>query len=140
MSIKVPVGYEWKPRQIFNPSLRMKSHEYKLCLCDGILKFLLPKRQRTTIFRFCDVVSRICSESISLSEINGLEAEVHVVLALLERDFPVSLHVIVFHLLHHLERFGPVYNWWIFPFERFNCCWPTCDKQKISRVNSNFHL
>ena len=45
-------------------------------------------------------------------------------LALLERDFPTSLNVIVFHLLHHLpyylNRFGPVYTFWTYSFERFN--------------------
>lgn len=45
-------------------------------------------------------------------------------LALLECDFPVSLQVIVFHLLHHLpsflKRFGPAYTFWMYPLERFN--------------------
>ena len=106
----------------------MKSHDFKLCLSDGILKFclrnLLHRSQRCTIFRFCDIISKICSEEIILNEMCDLETEVHEVLALLERDFPVSLHVIVFHLLHHLpmflKKFGPVYGFWMFPFERFN--------------------
>lgn len=46
------------------------------------------------------------------------------VLSYLERDFPVSLHVIVFHLFHHmpmfLRRFGPAYGFWMYPMERFN--------------------
>lgn len=46
------------------------------------------------------------------------------VVSLLERDFPVSLHVVVFHRLHHLPkylwRFGPVHGYHMFPMERFN--------------------
>ena len=45
-------------------------------------------------------------------------------LALLECDFPASLNVIVFQILHHLpmflQRFGPVYGFWMYGFERFN--------------------
>ena len=36
----------------------------------------------------------------------------------------MSMQVIVFHLLHHLpiflRRFGPVYSFWMYAFERFN--------------------
>ena len=96
--------------------------------CDGILKFclrgLLGKKQRTTVFQLCDVMSELCSETIVQGEIGQLRERVHQVLALLERDFPVSLHVIVFHLLHHLqmfvERFGPVHSFWMYAYERFN--------------------
>ena len=59
-----------------------------------------------------------------MAAIDVLEYDVHKSLSLLERDFPVSLHVSVFHLLHHLpmylRRFGPVYTHWMYPFERFN--------------------
>ena len=59
-----------------------------------------------------------------MDSIDSLEEQVHKVLALLERDFPVSLQVIVFHLLHHLlmfmKQFGPVYSYWMYPYERFN--------------------
>lgn len=49
-----------------------------------------------------------------MDSLNVLEYDLHKALALLEWDFPVSLHVSVFHLLHHLptylRRFGPVYS------------------------------
>ena len=128
MLISVPIGYDWKPKALFVSPLRLKSHDFKICLYDGILKFCLrnlpKKNQRSTIFRLCDTTSKICSEKIILEELCEVEAQVHEVLALLERDFPVSLHVVVFHLLHHLpkflKQFGPVYSFWMFPFERFN--------------------
>ena len=57
-------------------------------------------------------------------EVDGLEYRLNRVLALLERDYPVSLHVVMFHLLHHLPMFirqyGPVCNFWMFPMERYN--------------------
>ena len=60
----------------------------------------------------------MCSEEFSINEVDSLEADLHRVAALLERDFPVSLHVIVFHLLHHLPTYlrniGPVYGFWMY--------------------------
>ena len=80
--------------------------------------------QRNTLNELCDVISLIITEEIDLSMVDSLEYRVHRVLSLLERDFPVSIHVITFHLLHHLptyiRRFGPVYNFWMYPMERFN--------------------
>ena len=93
----------------------------------GILKFcirdMLGSFQRKTIFELCNVLTELFAEDIIMSDIEKLEYRTHRVLALLERDFPVSLNVIVFHLLHHLpmflRRFGPVCNYWMYPFERF---------------------
>ena len=59
-------------------------------------KFTWPKNKDE---RF----SRLCAETTIRSDIDQLKKDVHEVLALLERDFPVSLHVVVFHLLHHLH-------------------------------------
>ena len=76
------------------------------------------------MFELCDVLSELLAEELDSSYFDTLEYRVHRVLALLERDFPVSLHVIVFHLLHHLpnflSRFGPANGFWMYPFERFN--------------------
>ena len=129
LQIQVPHGFDCKPRSFFQrKSTGMKSHEWKQLVTSGILKFcirgLLGKQQRSTIFELCDVLALLCSEEVYLNEIDAIELRVHRVLSLLERDFPVSLHVIVFHLLHHLpeylRRFGPVYGFWMYPYERFN--------------------
>ena len=100
----------------------------KSVLASGILKFcirgLLGDTQRKTLYEFCDVLSLLVAEGVNVSDLDSLEYRVHRVLSLLERDFPVSLHVIVFHLLHHLpmfiRRFGPTYGFWMYPMERFN--------------------
>ncbi len=116
MSVKVPFGFDWMRRPVFQTkSTGMKSHEWKQLISTGILKYcirgLLGKRQRATVFELCDVVAQLCAEVIDVHELDALEVRVHRVLALLERDFPVSLHVIVFHLLHHLPTFLKRFLW-----------------------------
>ena len=131
LSIKVPAGIDWKPRKLFVKSGvgYIKSIEWKHILTCGILKYclrgLLGDKQRMVLVELCDVLSLLTGqESISLAELDGIEYRLHRVLALLERDFPVSLHVISFHLLHHLpmyvRQFGPVHGFHMFPMERFN--------------------
>jgi hypothetical protein len=69
-------------------------------------------------------ITNLSAEKIDMNKIDDIEQEVHRALALFERDFPVALQVIVFHLLHHLPRYvkmyGPVYAFWMYPYERFN--------------------
>lgn len=97
-------------------------------LSTGILKFCirgcLGSFQRRTLFELCDVIALVVSESIDLDKFEGLEYRVHRVLALLERDFPVTIHVIMLNLFHHLpkfiHRFGPVHGFWMYPMERLN--------------------
>lgn len=85
---------------------------------------MLGSNQRQTLFRLFDVITSACAENFAVDSITDLEHKVHRALALFERDFPVSLQVIVFHLLHHLpmyiKRFGPVYSFWMYHYERFN--------------------
>ena len=127
-SIRVPLGFDWNCSGMFLKHVSMKSHCWKQMVSTGILKFcirgLLGKQQRHTLFFLCDTLARVCAEVVYTTQLDSLEQEIHTVLALLERDFPVSLHVCVFHLLHHLpvyiRRFGPVYSYWMFPFEQFN--------------------
>ena len=106
----------------------MKSVQWKHTITSGILKYcirgLLGSHQRRTLYELSDVLSVLVAEEVDMSTIDVVEYRTHRVLALLERDFPVSLHVIVFHLLHHLpmflKRFGSAYGFWMFPLERFN--------------------
>ena len=55
------------------------------------------------MFELCDVLAALLDYGITEGDIDSLEYRLHRVLSLLERDFPVSLHVIVFHLLHHMH-------------------------------------
>ena len=131
LSIKVPHGTNWKRRQLFSKSYmkQMKSSEWRLVLSSGILKYclrggILGKLQQSTLFELCDVVKLLTDDFVKQQDIDAMEYRLHRALSLVERDFPVSLNVIVFHLLHHLplfiRRFGPVRGYWMYPMERFN--------------------
>ena len=80
-------------------------------MASGILKLCIRSQlgnfQRNTLFELCDVLSELLAEELDSSYLHTLKYRVHRALALLERDFPVSLNVIVFHLLHHLPFFCP---------------------------------
>ena len=129
INIQVPKCFDWKPKPLFSVKVKgMKSHSWKQLVSTQILKYclrgLLGQQQRQTLFLFCDVLAQLCAESVNMSLLHQLEFNVHYSLCLLERDFPVSMHVIVFHLLHHLplylNRFGPCRVFWMYPFERYN--------------------
>lgn len=118
--VRVPSGFDWRPRDIFSKQSGMKSHEWKQVATHGILKFCLRNtlghRHRRSIFQLLDVITKICSEKMMPTLLSEIEEEVH--------KAPVTVQVIMFHLIHHLpiylRRFGPVYAFWMFPFERFN--------------------
>lgn len=56
---------------------------------------MLQDRQRTTLFLFLDAVRKILDESIDQSKFQELESEINLALALMERDFPADIQVIV---------------------------------------------
>ncbi len=64
---------------------------------DGIMKFclrgLLGQQQRTTFFKFLDLIKLLCKDSITADDIPVLNEKVNVSLALLERDFPITVQV-----------------------------------------------
>lgn len=63
----------------------------------GVMKFclrgLLGKEQCQTLFKFLDALAGLCLEEQEPSKIQELEDQLHLVCALMERDFPVSLQV-----------------------------------------------
>jgi hypothetical protein len=87
--IYVPHGFDWRPREIFKRTTGMKSHEWKLLGCCGILKFclrgMLGSRQRSTLFMLFDVLRSVCAEKVSCVGVDEVEEKVHLVLALIER-------------------------------------------------------
>lgn len=127
-SIQVPAWIDWKQKQLFAKSVHLKSVEWRHVLASGILKYcirgFLGKRQRLTLYEICDIIAALSVSMIDPSELDDTEYRVSKALSLLERDYPVSIHVIVFHLLHHLPMYvrlyGPLHGFWMYPFERFN--------------------
>ena len=56
---------------------------------------MLPAPQQTTLFRFYDVIRQMLSELTDQSSLQQLETELNIVLALMERDFPIDIQVFV---------------------------------------------
>ena len=63
-------------------------------MCTSILKYcirgLLGQQQRQALFLFCNVLARLCAETVHATLLQQLELDVHQALSLLERDVPVS--------------------------------------------------
>ena len=57
------------------------------------LRGLIGQQQRTTFFRFLDFIALLCKDSISADDISTLKEKANVTLALLERDFPITVQV-----------------------------------------------
>ena len=57
------------------------------------LRGLLGHKQHQTFFKFLDVLALLCQDSISADNLPVPDMEVNLVLALTERDFPISVQV-----------------------------------------------
>ena len=73
----------------------------------GILKFcilnLMGPQQQLTLFFFYDVMIDLCSHELDALTFKNLQTDTYHALALFEREFPVSLNVIVFTSLTDLR-------------------------------------
>ena len=54
---------------------------------------MLAKKQRDTFFFFLDTISKVLKENQDAAKLDDLEKDMNLVLALLERDFPVGKQV-----------------------------------------------
>lgn len=57
------------------------------------LRGLLGNKQRQAFFKILDVLALLCQGSITADNLPVLDREVNLVLALIERDFPISVQV-----------------------------------------------
>ncbi|XP_071135395.1 uncharacterized protein [Mytilus edulis] len=128
-AIKYPAGVEISPGLHFTKPWTLRTMNSKLQFVktgalQWCIKGLLPKRQETTLFTVLEVIVRMTQQEFEISEIKQLQDDTHAALALLERDFPLSLQNLVTHLLHHIvdgiAENGPLYGRWLFPYERAN--------------------
>lgn len=77
-------------------------------MCQSVLKFciqnLLPKQQEDTLFFFLDVIRDVLAESHSSNheDLEKLKQDLNTAIALLERDFPISLQVATSWLAVHI--------------------------------------
>ena len=57
------------------------------------MRGLLGTTQRATLFEFFDCLALICAESHDATSVAGLELRLNSAIALMERDFPMTLQV-----------------------------------------------
>lgn len=57
------------------------------------LKDLLGNQQRKAVFHYVDVCCKIMAEKQSVSDVPDLLADMNSVLAILERDMPITIQV-----------------------------------------------
>lgn len=64
-------------------------------VCQGVIKYylldMLGVKQQETLFYFFDVLRSVLAESHVIAELSKLKEELNLALALLERDFPISI-------------------------------------------------
>ena len=70
---------------------------------------MLGESQRKTFFDLLDVLTKICSDVHDPMKLDSLQLETNIVLAKVERDFPVSIQVSVYSLLFQ-KRHVYAYN------------------------------
>lgn len=56
---------------------------------------MLDRKQQESLLYFFDTIRCILAESHTVSEISKLRDDLNTALALLERDFPISIQVII---------------------------------------------
>lgn len=56
---------------------------------------LLPPTQEKTLKCVCDVLKRMVSPVIHMSKLDELQKDTHEAFALLERDFPLTMQVLI---------------------------------------------
>ncbi|KAK6186911.1 hypothetical protein SNE40_006171 [Patella caerulea] len=128
-SIICPDGFSDLPESLFTKvEGKTKSHTWLQVSTSGVINFcirgMLGIKQRETLSNFYFVLSKLFDKGVTREIVDEYESRWHESLALMERDFPMSLKTINFHIAHHLptylKRFGSVDNFWMFGFERFN--------------------
>ncbi|XP_056685764.1 uncharacterized protein [Spinacia oleracea] len=128
--IKVPDGYgsnlsscvNMKQRKLIN----LKSHDNHVLMQD-ILPVALRASKATKVIdllaRLSSFLKKLCSTTIDLDDLDGLQDKIILSLCDLEREFLPSFFTIMVHLLIHLveevKLGGPVQYIWMYPIERY---------------------
>ncbi|XP_056695544.1 uncharacterized protein [Spinacia oleracea] len=128
--LKVPDGYgsnlsscvNMKQRKLIN----LKSHDNHVLMQD-ILPAALRASNATKVIdllaRLSSFFKKLCSTSIDLDDLDGLQDGIILTLCELEKEFLPSFFTIMVHLLIHLveevKLGGPVQYRWMYPIERY---------------------
>ncbi|XP_076106800.1 uncharacterized protein LOC143075311 isoform X2 [Mytilus galloprovincialis] len=128
-SIEYPKGFDYTPADHFTRQWTLRTMHGKqqfvtYNVAAWCLRGLLGHQQEQTLFQLFTVLSRLVKPTFMKDEIPSLIADTHLAVALLERDFPLTLQNLTTHLLHHIPEgyndFGPLYDRWLYPLERAN--------------------
>ena len=120
-SICLPVVFGLKSCPLFSNYLKIhRTSDWLRLVTAGVLKFclreLLGDLQRRVLFRL------VAAPAHTPESVVALESSIHSTVAEVELCFPVSLQVVMFHLLHHsiaeLRTYSTVYSKWMFGCER----------------------
>ena len=101
LGIVLPTHIDYTPKKMFSITsfAHMKSHDWKQFISQGIFKYslkgLLGNAQQESLFCFIDVVTRVLAEQHDPSTLDKLEEGMNYALAGMERDFPVTLQVLI---------------------------------------------
>ena len=127
LSLCLPLGFGLKPAPFFSQHDRIcRCSDWLEMVSTGILKYclrgLLGQEQRRVIFRLFDCLRSLVAPAHSEEDLDSLESFIATTLAEPELHFPVSMQVMMIHLLHHsvssLRKYGIVYSTWMFGSER----------------------
>ena len=61
---------------------------------------MLGSQQRKTLFFFLDVIRMVLDEAQSVEQLDELETQMNVALALIERDFPITVQVCTYTCMY----------------------------------------
>lgn len=71
---------------------------------------MLPEKQRSTLFFFLDTLTLLTTEVQESACLDNLEERVHLALARIERDFPMSIQVNIMLRLFILHLILSIYR------------------------------
>ncbi|KAK9988483.1 hypothetical protein SO802_028722 [Lithocarpus litseifolius] len=128
--IRVPDGYASNISRRVNLKERkisgLKSHDNHILMQQLLpiaLRGSLPSHVTRPLIKLASFFRKICSKTLTVSEIENDEAEIAVTLCELEKIFPPSFFTVMVHLVMHLATeakiSGPVQYRWMYPIERY---------------------
>jgi hypothetical protein len=129
-SIKVPSRFSSNIKGIINvlekKFLTLKSHDCHVLMTQLLpvaLRGILPENVRLATVKLCAFLNVISQKAINPVDLVKLQKDVVQCLVSFELVFPPSFFNIMTHLLVHLVKeisiLGPVFQYNMFPFERF---------------------
>ena len=125
--ICLPPGFVLKSGPLFSNYLKIhRISDWLRLVTAGVLKLCIRRQlsdqQRRVLFRLLDCLRLVAAPAHPPESRDALESLIHTTLGELKLCFPVSLQVVMFHLLHHsvaaLRTYGTVYSTWMFGCER----------------------